>query len=46
MIETILELLFAICGLFLFAMVLGTAIDNHARQLDPSSPYYVSQQAR
>lgn len=45
MIEGALELLFAIGGLFLFAMAFGLAIDNHARSLDPASPYY-TQQAR
>jgi hypothetical protein len=43
--ETGLELAFALFGLLLFAMVLGLAIDNHARSLDPASPYY-TQQAR
>ena len=42
MIETALELAFALFGLLLFAMVLGVVIDNHAARLDPASPYYAS----
>jgi len=39
--EEALGVAVALIGLFLFAMALGLALDNHARRLDPASQYYV-----
>ncbi len=40
--EGALEAILPLAMLALFAMALGLALDNHARQLDPSTPYYVA----
>jgi hypothetical protein len=39
----VLDVAFAMVGLFLFALVFGLAADNHAAMLDPASPYYSTQ---
>lgn len=40
--EGALEWALALGALWLFAMALGLALDNHAARLDPASPYYVA----